>query len=440
MRNRTVVMSCSLASLLLAGCPSDSNGAGESQYRTGNDSGSHELPIPCFNSDTSELDPNCPLQSIYETIATIRLEQEKRQAEDIDLDGVSNEEDADVDGDGIPNGSDNDIDGDGAPNGHDPDADGDGKVGRDDPDEDGDGLSDRFDLNDDGDGLFDDEDLDDDGDGIQGPPETEEPEEDDEDEPQPLDDLVEKQRDGTLTDDDRAKIAKEITDRLNNPRVNDIVLKAIQDLGTRSDDLLRDNDNGTVPAQIAAVDAVYDQLGKSLRIARKDANVDPGDPTPDKAVLKALGEFIPRLQAMDELSKTFQLQSIRELGLAVSDLRAGLGGADRVRDFAHALTRSAATDPIGIDEENQLTKLTDGAAILGSTFSDTTGGDLLDSMRLIDNLVDTPDQFREALRKVRDKGRQGTDFDDAINEVVDELIGDIDDGSGGNGGGNNGNP
>lgn len=424
--------------LLLAGCPGESGGTvGESQYRASSEFDPLGLPVECFDSDTSELDPNCPLQSIYEVIATRQLEEQRRREADIDLDGIPNEDDPDVDGDELPNGSDPDVDGDGEMNGHDADTDGDGKSGRDDPDEDGDGLSDRFDLNDDGDGLFDFEDKDDDGDG-DDEPEEQEPEDDDDDEPQPLDDLVEKLRDGQLTDEDRAAIAKEITNQLKNPRVNDIVLKAIQDLGNRSDDLLRENGDGTIPAQIAAIDAIYDQLGKSMRLARNEANIEAGDPTPDKAVLRALGEFIPRMQAMDELSKSFQLQSIRDLGLAVTDLRAGLGDANRVHDFTRALTASAATDPIGIDEENQLTKLTDGAAILGSTFSDTSGGDLLDSIRLIDKLVDSPDELRDALRAVRDKGRQGTDFDDAVNEVIDDLIGDIDDGSGGGNGGNNG--
>lgn len=432
---RSILLSATTAmtGLLLAGCVGDDGqNAVESQYRVGRGNGGSDFPIGCFDQETSEFDPNCPLADLQEAIALLRLE-EKKQDDDIDDDEIPNEEDPDVDGDGMLNESDNDIDGDGEPNGYDKDADGDGKSGKDDPDEDGDGLSDRFDLNDDGDGLFDDEDQDDDGDGDDEDDDPEEEDDDDDDEPQPLDDLIERQRDGTLTDEDRAKIAKEITDRLDNPRVNDIVLKAIQDLGNRSDDLLRENGGGTNPPQIDAVDAVYSQLSKALNIARRQANIEAGDPTTDAAVKQALGEFIPRLQAMDELSKSFQLQSIRDLGLAVTDLRAGLGDASRVRDFAQALTRSAATDPIGIDEENQLTKLTDGAAILGSTFSDTSGGDLLDSMRLIDKLVDTPDEFREALRKVRDKGKQGTDFDDAVNEIVDELIGDIDDGSGGGG-------
>lgn len=435
---------CAPAVLLLGGCPAETaSPASESRFRLTSPDYYGDT-VSCFDSDNSELDGVCPFSSIAEVLATIRLQDEQARAMDIDGDGIPNEIDPDVDGDGEPNKTDKDIDGDGIPNGHDPDADGDGKIGKDDPDEDGDGLSDRFDLNDDGDGLFDDEDMDRDGNGAieRGDDEPEAPEKDD-DETQPLDDLVERLRGGQLSDDDRAKIAKEITDRLDNPRVNDIVLKAIQDLGTRADDFLRDNNNDSVPAQIAAVDAVYDQLSKSLRQARREAGVETGDPTPDAAVRKALGEFIPRLQSLDELSKSAPLTSIRDLGLAVSDLRAGLGSPDRVRDFTQALTRSAVNDPLGLDEKTELEKLTTGAALLGSTFASTRGGDLLDSIRLIDGLVDTPDELADALRKVRDKGRGGSSFDDAVNEVVDELIGDIDDGSGGGNNGNaggNGNP
>lgn len=434
-------MATIVASVLCAGCVNDvASEATESRYLQTAQSGS-EYPVECFDPITSELNFNCPATALEDVIANLRLEEARRRAMDIDGDGILNEDDPDVDGDGQPNATDNDIDGDGLPNGHDADADGDGKSGKLDPDEDGDGLSDRFDLNDDGDGLFDDEDLDDDGDGKVDSDIPDDDDDDDDDEPavQPLDDLVERLRDGMLTDDDRVRIAKEITDRLGNPRVNDIVLKAIQDIGERSDEILRDTGDGSIPPQIAAVDAIYDQLGKSLRIAKRAAKVKPGDPTPDAVVRQALGEFIPRLQAMDELSKSFQLTSIRELGLSVTDLRAGLGSADRVREFAQALTRSAATNPLSIDEGAELEKFTTGAALLGSTFGDTSGGDLLDSIRLIDGLVDSPDELADALRSVRDRGRQGASFDDAVNEVVDELIGDIDDGSGNAGGGGAGN-
>jgi hypothetical protein len=418
--------SLTLATFAVGGCISQPAADHAGSSSRGTDDGGFGWPIECFDPDTSELDPNCPVAALHEAIAVLQMEEDEKQKNDIDLDGIPNEDDLDVDGDGEPNKYDRDIDDDGLMNGHDPDADADGQIGKDDPDEDGDGLSDRFDLNDDGDGLFDDEDSDDDGNGNmeddeddQDEPEAEEPES------QPLDDLVERQRNGQLSDDDRAQIAKEITERLDSPRVNDIVLKAIQDLGNRSDDPLRKNDGSANPPQIEAIDAVYSQLGRALRQGRQEAGIKPGDPTTDQAVLKALGEFIPRLQSMDELSKTFQLESIGELSRAVNNLRTGLGSADRVRDFTQALTRSNAANPIGLEEDLELEKLTTGAALLGSTFDTTSGGDLLHAIRMIDGLVDSLDELTDALRDVRDLGRQGSSFDDAVDDVVNALVGDI---------------
>jgi hypothetical protein len=196
-------------------------------------------------------------------------------------------------------------------------------------------------------------------------------------------------------------------------------------LGGRSEDFLRNND-GKAPPQIEAIDAIYSQLSEALKQGRQEAGIKPGDPTTDKAVMKALGEFIPRLQAMDELSKSIQGESMGNLGKAVNDLRFGLGRADRVREFTQALTRSAATAPIGfIDEKTMLEKLTSGANILGSVFDSTSGGDLLDAIREIDDYVDTPDELADALRDIRDLGSQGVSFDDAVREVASNLIGNL---------------
>ena len=86
---------------------------------------------------------------------------------DIDGDGLLNSEDPDVDGDGVPNGEDPDIDGDGLSNGQDSDADSDGLPNSVDADVDGDGIANSDDLDLDGDGLDNDNDPDADGDGVE---------------------------------------------------------------------------------------------------------------------------------------------------------------------------------------------------------------------------------------------------------------------------------
>ncbi|XP_043863146.1 protein SQS1 isoform X3 [Drosophila mojavensis] len=86
--------------------------------------------------------------------------------DDIDGDGIPNEDDDDIDGDGIPNTEDDDIDGDGIPNDKDDDIDGDGIPNEEDDDIDGDGIPNHKDDDLDGDGIPNDEDADIDGDGV----------------------------------------------------------------------------------------------------------------------------------------------------------------------------------------------------------------------------------------------------------------------------------
>ncbi|XP_033232635.1 sarcalumenin isoform X3 [Drosophila pseudoobscura] len=86
--------------------------------------------------------------------------------DDIDGDGIPNEDDDDMDGDGVPNEDDDDIDGDGVPNSKDEDIDGDGKVNHEDEDLDGDGVRNEKDEDLDGDGKANTEDEDLDGDGV----------------------------------------------------------------------------------------------------------------------------------------------------------------------------------------------------------------------------------------------------------------------------------
>lgn len=426
MRRVRLALLLAMLALSQGGCPTDTQPATSAGTR-GPASGS--IANPCYDPVTSEYYPDCPTAILEQVFAIFSQQQQQARENDIDGDGIPNEDDPDVDGDGQPNGSDNDIDGDGLPNGHDPDADGDGKSGADDPDEDGDGLCDRFDLNDDGDGLFDDEDEDDDGDGDDDDDDDEEDDDDDDDEEtNPLEDLLQRQRNGMLTDDDRVRIAKEITSRLDSPGDRDLVLAALQQLGTTSMDPLRDPGLPGVPPEIGAVDAVYDQLSRVITAARRNASIEAGKPIPAPALRMALGEFLPRVQALDELSKSFLLASIRELGLTVHDLNAALG-SQRTREFAQALTQSVAANPLSILEDEELDKLTTGAGLLGPTFETTSGGDILDAIRLIDGLVDTPEELADAIRMVRDLGRFGSGFDDAVNAVVDDLIGNIDDGS-----------
>ncbi|KPU80423.1 uncharacterized protein Dana_GF18617, isoform C [Drosophila ananassae] len=85
--------------------------------------------------------------------------------DDIDGDGIPNEDDDDIDGDGVPNSKDEDIDGDGVPNSKDEDIDGDGKANHEDDDLDGDGTPNHEDDDLDGDGVPNTEDDDLDGDG-----------------------------------------------------------------------------------------------------------------------------------------------------------------------------------------------------------------------------------------------------------------------------------
>ncbi|XP_030369603.1 sarcalumenin isoform X2 [Scaptodrosophila lebanonensis] len=88
------------------------------------------------------------------------------QDDDIDGDGIPNDEDDDIDGDGIPNEKDDDIDGDGIPNDEDDDIDGDGIPNTEDDDIDGDGIPNTEDDDIDGDGIPNTKDNDIDGDGI----------------------------------------------------------------------------------------------------------------------------------------------------------------------------------------------------------------------------------------------------------------------------------
>ncbi|MEX0325925.1 MAG: dockerin type I domain-containing protein [Puniceicoccaceae bacterium] len=79
--------------------------------------------------------------------------KKKKDPNDIDGDGIPNDEDPDDDNDGIPDEEDPDMDGDQIPNDEDDDVDGDGKKNDEDDDDDGDGIPDGLDNDDDNDGV-----------------------------------------------------------------------------------------------------------------------------------------------------------------------------------------------------------------------------------------------------------------------------------------------
>ncbi|MGE3182408.1 MAG: hypothetical protein AB7N71_12315 [Phycisphaerae bacterium] len=377
----------------------------------------------CLNESGTEFDIDCLrrrgmiallVDSDRDGLATYEeLEQglnpnDPLDGPDIDGDGIPNGEDDDVDGDGTLNRYDFDVDGDGLLNGFDPDIDADGLIGRDDPDEDGDDMSDRWDLDEDGDG---DEDDDDD---------------DDDDEETTLENLVGRLRRGELTDKDRQALAREIAEHLKAPAAQQAVLGAITEAVTRSQDLLRMSDALGIPAGIAAVDAVYDQLSKALTATRTSLGVKPGDPLPENALAAVVGEFLPRATAIADLANSFQLLSIRELSLAVSDLTAGLGSARRAGEFADALKDSSALDPLALTEDDELDKLVTSAALLGRVFDEAEPREILNVIRGLDELVDTKEELFELVREVRDLGRMGRDLDDAYADVHDPLVDDDD--------------
>ncbi|XP_026840474.1 sarcalumenin isoform X1 [Drosophila persimilis] len=133
--------------------------------------GSGELQSDQPRRDDDDDDDDGGIDAVDEKetveIETVELDstEDARSANDIDGDGIPDDEDDDIDGDGIPNDKDDDIDGDGIPNEDDDDMDGDGVPNEDDDDIDGDGVPNSKDEDIDGDGVrnADDEDIDGDG-------------------------------------------------------------------------------------------------------------------------------------------------------------------------------------------------------------------------------------------------------------------------------------
>jgi hypothetical protein len=378
------------------------------------------LSIDCYDSLTGRYYADCPRAILETRLATVLLSP-AGGLPDNDGDGIPNEFDPDIDGDGQPNRYDFDIDGDGLPNGSDPDPDDDGKVGRDDPDEDGDGLCDRFDLNDDGDGLFDDEEAgggksksDDDDD-------DDDDEDDDDDDEDDLDDLLERQRDGTLTKNDRDRIAEEINDRLNDNASRQAIREIVERLVSRSQAPEREAGRG--PAAIVAVDTLYGQLRQALQAARQAANLRPNAPTPERVLRIATEDFVPRAKVLDALSDTFKGRSIPELGQAVNDLRSALNASERLLSFAGAIRR--LENGAGPDAEaRDLRMILDGARILGSAFDTTSGKDLFDAISLLHGEAGSAERLEVALRDMVALREEGRTFEEARDETLESLIRD----------------
>jgi hypothetical protein len=325
---------------------------------------------------------------------------------DVDGDNVPNGDDPDVDGDGIPNRHDFDLDGDGLFNGLDPDVDADGLLNHDDPDADGDGLSDRWDLNADGDGKPDDE--------------------EDEDDPTKLEDLLEKNRMGKLSPDDRSKIADEIVDRLDSPEAKRDVLNALIDAITLGAGMNRLQPSADLSSEVHAVDAVYRQLSDALADVKKTNRVEKGDPLPKNKLPDVLGQFVPRATAVAELGKGYQVLSLDDLSKAVSSLVTALGSADRALEFAQALRDRAQGAGGEADERAHLNSFVNSARPLRDAFTSASGSDLVDAIDRLRTLASSDggsDDMRNQrlaslLERMQELARDGeTDIARAVTQL-----------------------
>ncbi|XP_017967085.1 sarcalumenin isoform X2 [Drosophila navojoa] len=132
---------------------------------TGKD-GSGELQADQPRGDDDDDDDGGIVEKETVEITDVDSTEDAKSVNDLDGDGIPDDQDDDIDGDGIPNDQDDDIDGDGIPNDKDDDIDGDGIPNEDDDDIDGDGIPNTEDDDIDGDGIPNDKDDDIDGDGI----------------------------------------------------------------------------------------------------------------------------------------------------------------------------------------------------------------------------------------------------------------------------------
>lgn len=330
---------------------------------------------------------------------------------DTDGDGIPNAIDSDADGDGIPNRFDPDIDGDGIFNEFDFDIDGDNLIGDADPDEDGDGLSDRFDLDLDGSGAPDNKKKDDEPDDR-------------------LLDLVARMRDGTITEDDRNAIAREISERLDNSEQRAELQALLGNIITQAVNPARQVPPTTVPVGISAIDAVYEQLAETIEQVRNELP-NPNGPLPPAKLKVALTDFRARTNAITDIADAARTLSVNELADNVSRLREDLSPAqlaEFAREIGDFLDPDALDDPAATRAE--LADWLMGAAKLGGAFPDDSMADVLTAVdrlrrRAADAATEMEQQarFSELLDRVAERATADDpdDMDTDVTSATDDV-------------------
>lgn len=332
---------------------------------------------------------------------------------DVDGDGVPNADDDDIDGDGLLNTEDPDIDGDTFDNDFDFDIDGDGIANDDDFDADADGLSDRFDLNDDGDDEPDDEDEDDMG-----------------DEPKAgLEDLADRLKRGLLSDDDKDRIAQEITNRLDSDDLKLRLRTALADIVTQATNPNRLARPLTVPAGVDAIDQLYEQLDEAIKEAKR-GQFDPNGPFQNRArERKAAEDMVLRARTMATVAHAFPTMLIDDINESTKKLRADMG-SDRLLEFSQGLRDHISPGAIGgiTSEKRELDALTKGGSVIGSAFRDADVDGIYDGIeRLRARAADTSAnplessaaKYDRMLNRLSQLKRQssGLSLDDAVTQV-----------------------
>lgn len=334
--------------------------------------------------------------------------------EDADGDGILNVDDDDIDGDGIINAEDPDIDGDRIGNDEDPDIDADGIENDDDFDADSDSLSDRFDLNDDGDDEPDDEDEDDMGDEPLGD----------------LEDLADRLRRGFMTERDRNTIVKEILERLNTPTLKTEFQDALDELVMLATDPNRLARPLTVPANVDALDQIYEQLRLAIREAKR-GQANPNGPFQNQArERKAAEDMLLRAKTAVAMAKNFPTMLIDDINESTKKLRADMG-PERLLEFTQGMRDRINPNAIGGigSEKRELDALTLGGSVMGKAFTDADSDSIFDGIErlraravLADPLEGSTAKYSRLLNRLSEIKSQsaGASLDDAVTQVVME--------------------